>query len=47
MTETTCFACLQQSDNLKFSEYYEEEVCPTCFIDGQDKQQEEEEEDQL
>lgn len=46
MTETTCFACLQPAGKLRFSEYYEEEVCPPCFIDGQDKQREEEEEEQ-
>lgn len=40
--ETTCFACLQEADELKFSEYYDEEVCRPCFIDGRDKQREEE-----
>lgn len=50
MTNTNCFACLtdtQPGEQLKYSEYYDEEVCQTCFIDGQDKQREEEEEDQL
>lgn len=44
--DRTCYACLtviDPDDKLKYSEYYDGDVCNPCFIDGQDKQREEEE----
>jgi hypothetical protein len=42
--DRTCFACLtviNHDEHLTKSEYYDDQVCRPCFIDGQDKLREE------